>query len=531
MAEVTIEIEVDSQGAIAGVRNLEGSLNQSLGRIASSGDKAGTGVSGLDKNLQRLTSSRAPNFLGAVNQQLISQIPLFRNNAAAASLFGTAAFSLTQTLNKLIGPAGLIILGVGALSAFAVAAFNSAKSSEQLAGSLSDLSQQYLKLKELGLTAIGTQEELEKATEAVKLRIALLTSELEGTISPLKDYKLWIDAQVPALRKLDEALGLVKNKQELRLEIEKLTGVLKSSQDMLNKWDTDKVQEDIKRLEDPFIALGKSWALETFGLVNLFETTEEHFASVRAKLISEITTLKDFMGGSDAEIFEELKIKSLEDLEAILTKLKQVQSHRIVLPVETVRPIKLPWDEPDEQEKQIQALANEYVETWTEAGFTVNDAMLQAARERAQANLEHIEQTRQAFLSLTQPIKQAFVDAFMGVEVNWQQMLQRMLADLAISGLFEAVADLFGFGKEDESLLEKILPFQKGTPYVPRTGLALLHQGEAVIPAEKNIFNRSVTNQSFGGNTIINNFYTQSIDRNTLVKWIRQASDRREFDI
>lgn len=58
--------------------------------------------------------------------------------------------------------------------------------------------------------------------------------------------------------------------------------------------------------------------------------------------------------------------------------------------------------------------------------------------------------------------------------------------------------------------LASLVPkFAEGTPYVPRTGLALIHQGERIVPAAQN-------RGGFGGATVINNFSLQSpADRRT----------------
>lgn len=45
---------------------------------------------------------------------------------------------------------------------------------------------------------------------------------------------------------------------------------------------------------------------------------------------------------------------------------------------------------------------------------------------------------------------------------------------------------------------ETVRSFKKGTPYVPRTGFYQLHEGEAVIPKEKNTMNSS---EAMGGIT------------------------------
>jgi hypothetical protein len=45
-----------------------------------------------------------------------------------------------------------------------------------------------------------------------------------------------------------------------------------------------------------------------------------------------------------------------------------------------------------------------------------------------------------------------------------------------------AIADLAGKLKK----LDVIGAFESGTPYVPKTGLALVHQGERIVPAREN---------------------------------------------
>lgn len=54
-------------------------------------------------------------------------------------------------------------------------------------------------------------------------------------------------------------------------------------------------------------------------------------------------------------------------------------------------------------------------------------------------------------------------------------------------GIDQTTVNSGGGGRTDQAAIDPRIPrFQHGTEYVPRTGLAMLHQGEAVIPASQN---------------------------------------------
>lgn len=68
-----------------------------------------------------------------------------------------------------------------------------------------------------------------------------------------------------------------------------------------------------------------------------------------------------------------------------------------------------------------------------------------------------------------------------------------------ISGTKSGGGGVSGFFGSIGSAFSKMLPsFDVGTDYVPQTGLALIHKGEAIIPASENVGGRGMTvNQSF----------------------------------
>jgi hypothetical protein len=58
--------------------------------------------------------------------------------------------------------------------------------------------------------------------------------------------------------------------------------------------------------------------------------------------------------------------------------------------------------------------------------------------------------------------------------------------------------------------------FASGTDYVPRTGLALVHQGEAIIPAGQN-------GRGWGGTLVVNNYIDSSTDRARIASYVDQG--------
>jgi hypothetical protein len=93
------------------------------------------------------------------------------------------------------------------------------------------------------------------------------------------------------------------------------------------------------------------------------------------------------------------------------------------------------------------------------------------------------------------------VSAFETQMVALEEVLDRM-NNKKINIIFKAqgadqlLAAANGIGAPTAPAMADIPQFATGTPYVPRTGLALIHQGERIIPAEQN------RQGNFGGQSI-----------------------------
>jgi TP901 family phage tail tape measure protein len=103
--------------------------------------------------------------------------------------------------------------------------------------------------------------------------------------------------------------------------------------------------------------------------------------------------------------------------------------------------------------------------------------------------------------ALVGPVKAAFSDFFQGVISGMLKNFGKELGEAVSYGL---KGGSYGSGHGVMGTITSILSsiigfFDEGTPFVPRTGLAVIHKGEAVIPADYNMYNsaaRSASNAS-----------------------------------
>jgi len=102
------------------------------------------------------------------------------------------------------------------------------------------------------------------------------------------------------------------------------------------------------------------------------------------------------------------------------------------------------------------------------------------------------EQSSFVFSNAFKSIEDAEVDFLMRSEVNWRNVANSIIANLirvqvqqANAGMLGLIGGLFGAAAGPEQLSGPGMSFATGTDFVPRTGLAMVHQGEKIIPAGK----------------------------------------------
>lgn len=81
-----------------------------------------------------------------------------------------------------------------------------------------------------------------------------------------------------------------------------------------------------------------------------------------------------------------------------------------------------------------------------------------------------------------------------------QKMVAMAVQQQIMDPLFKSVSGAGGSGFDFTKLMAMIPSFDVGTPYVPQTGLALIHKGERIIPARDN------ARGNFGGGGVTINF-------------------------
>lgn len=142
-----------------------------------------------------------------------------------------------------------------------------------------------------------------------------------------------------------------------------------------------------------------------------------------------------------------------------------------------------------------------------EAEFAVSEAMqktFESMNQFSEQMKESNEFVREAARNIQDALGDGLYDLLQGnfdsIGKGFKSMLDRMVANAIAADLGKyligdiaktgEVGGLFG------DLLASLPKFATGTPYVPQTGLAIVHQGERIIPAEQN-------RAGFGGNIII----------------------------
>jgi len=132
--------------------------------------------------------------------------------------------------------------------------------------------------------------------------------------------------------------------------------------------------------------------------------------------------------------------------------------------------------------------------------------------------------------AMAQNISGAFQSAFQDGEFRFDAMLQNLFAQLASSAFLALILSIFNPGKSFGGILSGIFGFQHGTPFVDRTGVYMLHRGEAVIPASQNVYG-STYNQSYmqGANMAQNiTIVVNNADPRVIAKELELMSRRRQ---
>jgi len=217
-----------------------------------------------------------------------------------------------------------------------------------------------------------------------------------------------------------------------------------------------------------------------------------------------------FDSGLDAEVYTSA-LQKLTGMTAAVGK----ESERLNQLLDATPTAKL-----EEIRTDMQLLADAF-----DAGKISEEQFSEATLTRLGKLGEAFDETTEFARQAARNIQDAFADGlfdimqgnFDQIGASFKTMLDRMVANAIAADIGRRLLGNFGSGGEIGGLLGDLLggfkggysPFNigsygnfdvpqyaSGTPYVPSTGLALIHQGERIIPAEQN-------RRGFGGNIII----------------------------
>jgi len=479
MAQATIFVELDASGVETGVQKTVVLFNQ-LGQQIRSTTNTGFNIANksgdeLSKTLGRLSSSRAPQFMGALTSSVMASIPAFQGSAAAMGLMSTAAFSLQRALVGLVGSTGFVVLAVGALAALTISQISTGKSTKELSDEVNNLANRYQKLRDLGLDTAFAQEQLTKKIEELKNKIIDLAIEVELGKLGWFEWGGIIDRFTGA-NALFQLLGLSKTTEELR--------------------------EDLKTLMDD---------------LKIFNKEQQNLSKPKAiTLIDQRDLAQNLAKGN--ELWRQYINNIIDDYTNMGIETSKTDKRMLDT---LVRGNEL-W------RKYINDITDEYIKGVKERS--------EEEKKAAEKIRSENEARRQAQLQSIQQISSSFEDAFqqmlMGGKVAWDELLQYWITKLYASAIFGILTSLFTGGPITGFFGSLIGSQQSGTAFVSQTGPYMLHKGEAVIPAERNPFITNNTN-NWGGNTYIIQI-KQALDsktiRTVLLPELKRMSEGRELN-
>jgi len=214
------------------------------------------------------------------------------------------------------------------------------------------------------------------------------------------------------------------------------------------------------------------------------------------------------------DAFLELHARAVPVLDELKTKAKAIEPQFIKAP---------------EGFEEAQVLGEQWVKN--KNAIKVYYAEQRRAEEGQKRMAEEAKMWQDVTRTYISSVSSAFVNMMTGVGVRWDQMIQNMIASLASRALESAI---MGFLFPGVGFLGFFKGFQSGTPYVSKTGLYLLHQGEAVVPANQNVYQSSVFNQQSIGptyNVQIIQLDIKKLTKDKIVPILKEMSKNREFPL
>jgi len=474
MAERTVllSITADPSGLIAGTEQSKKAI-QGLGTtVSQESTKASYGFGKLGSQLSRLPRT---SIFPMLNMELISLTSSMTGTTMAGASLQRGMMVLQGAGGALLGPMGLL---VGALVGLAAAFTLSKLKTEEHSKALKELKKQ-----------IEEAEKEAKAIEKDKEQYEKLKIELEKL-----ETQRW--------RLINQSLTLNRTTTILYAQLSE---------------QIKKVREEISVYEKLFPTLNEGIALSQIEYKLAIGQTIPALKQKITTLATLIERLKEQNRDwqTNKKVLNEitLRTKELTEAEQQLLEIKEDQKTK-------------------EQELNSvflnQIILKRELEKLAKKGLSLKVEGKPSPAEEITKMKDALVNFKDAMRSGIFDISDAFVDMMMGVEVKWGDLLKSLIAQLIKSGLQDLIIKLLSGG----GILGSIggfLGFQGGTPYVPKTGAYMLHRGEAVVPAHRNV--SYVRNYNSGGNTTNYNVLyldPEKLTRRSIVPMIEKMVQNRQ---
>jgi len=498
MAEqsLLIRIGIDPSGAVTGGKIVEGSLGGLDNRLKGLNRNFGQGADFSDKfhtNLDRLGRMPRLNIMSFLVTDLTMTATGMGKVSESAQLMRTGLYAISAPLQALLSPTGFAAVAVAGLILTTVLSGQKV-SAKELGTKIEELSKDYDILK------FASSELADKTKDKLNVALADVKSKLEDVVSQ-------IETATPRVVKL---LEMVTSIQQLGLL--KIVGIAPDL-GALTKTETDLTKimgEENKKRFDAYTKLYSDESLldktvYTFRQNLLWRDYDEFIKQGVAKVDAEKWLNEQMKNLANKRSEEILKIDTTAEKKRVEGIEKQIRE--VLHPGKTGIQFQLEGGKKaaDDLAKSIMKgniqidIANDHLKKqgpiWDEL------------QRRA-------EQLRNVGIGYFSGLGDAFAQTMIGIQVNWDQMVKAMETRLLSAVFMKILSQILG--KSFLTGFGELLSFQHGTPFVPATGVYVLHQGEAVVPANRNVYQSSVFNQQSYGNTIvIQNF---SIDPKKLTK-------------
>jgi frataxin-like iron-binding protein CyaY len=255
--------------------------------------------------------------------------------------------------------------------------------------------------------------------------------------------------------------------------------------------------EDISTVEKARRLLAANPALDTVQVRELLATEEKMLdlrqravaarkedADIEARILAQQKSLDEQLETFAGRSADALKIAQTARLEARLAAGELFSAEELDRIVKGIGGIRDEIQKTDDVAKELGLTFASSLGRWIEAPSETN-----------------------FFKALAQDLQKLLVQ--MLIVKPLAEQLERIFKGSGVGGTGAGLASLFSlFGSQN-----LVGVFASGTDYVPRTGLALVHRGEAIVPAGQN-------GRGWGGTLIVNNYIDGAVDRARIAGYV-----------